>query len=272
MDKNNSNKFSAVTTFNLERHPYGIEMINSFFLNWPDEIQLTAYVENSLSLDDSTVKDKIIVKEFHDEIPEYLEFCKKYSHQKKHTDDFRFNVFRFAHKVYAILRSLQNINSRYLIWLDSDIKTHKKIPIDFFNCLINETTYMSYLGREKISIEHLSYSECGFLIFDTHHSIHKIFWENMIDMYSGGKLFKEKEWHDSYIFDQVRKKLEKKNNIKNFNICNLGLIDIEEGNNEHVFVTSVLGKYMDHKKGNRKDVKWSPELIKRVKKDQSHST
>ena len=88
----------------------------------------------------------------------------------------------------------------------------------------------------------------------------------MIDMYSGGRLFKEKEWHDSYIFDQVRKKLEKKNNIKNFNICNLGLIDIEEGNNEHVFVTSVLGKYMDHKKGNRKDVKWSPELIKRVKR------
>ena len=29
---------------------------------------------------------------------------------------------------------------------------------------------------------------------------------------------------------------------------------------------------MDHKKGNRKNVKWSPELIKRVKKDQSHST
>ena len=95
MDKNNSNKFSAVTTFNLERHPYGIEMINSFFLNWPDEIQLTAYVENSLSLDDSTVKDKIIVKEFHDEIPEYLEFCKNIV-TKKYTDDFRFNVFKIC--------------------------------------------------------------------------------------------------------------------------------------------------------------------------------
>ena len=26
------NTFSAVTTFNLEKHPYGVEMINSFLL------------------------------------------------------------------------------------------------------------------------------------------------------------------------------------------------------------------------------------------------
>ena len=79
----NNTKYSAVTTFNLEKHPYGIEMINSFFLNWPDEIQLTAYIENSLTIDSSIVKKKIIVKEYHDEIPEYLEFCKKYSQKKK---------------------------------------------------------------------------------------------------------------------------------------------------------------------------------------------
>ena len=30
-----------------------------------------------------------------------------------------------------------------------------------------------------------------------------------MNMYSGGKLFDEKEWHDSYIFDQVRRKIEK---------------------------------------------------------------
>ena len=61
---NNNHKYSAVTTFNLEKHPYGIEMINSFFLNWPDEIKLTAYIENSSTIDQSIVKKKIIVKEF----------------------------------------------------------------------------------------------------------------------------------------------------------------------------------------------------------------
>ena len=117
MDKNNSNKFSAVTTFNLERHPYGIEMINSFFLNWPDEIQLFAFVENASPIDDSKVRSKIRLVDYHEEIQEYKNFCKKFQHIEKFSDDFRFNAFRFAYKVYAILRSLKNINSRYLIWL-----------------------------------------------------------------------------------------------------------------------------------------------------------
>ena len=131
---------------------------------------------------------------------------------------------------------------------------------------------MSYLGRENISVQHLTYSECGFLIFDTHHSSHEVFWKEMMEMYSGGKLFNEKEWHDSYIFDQVRKKIEKKYNVLNLNISKLGLVDIETKTDDHVFVTSVLGEFMDHKKGNRKDVKWSPELIKRIKKDRMKLT
>lgn len=265
------NKFSAVTTFNFKIHPYGIEMINSFFVNWPDEIQLFAFVENASPIDDSKVRSKIRLVDYHEEIPEYKNFCKKFQHKEKFTDDFRFNAFRFAYKVYAISCALEKIKSRYLIWLDADIKTHKKIPLEFFDKLIKNTSYLSYLGRENISVKHLTYSECGFLIFDTHHFTHKIFWKEMMNMYSGGKLFDEKEWHDSYIFDQVRKKIEKKYNVLNFNISKLGLVNIESKNDDHVFVTSVLGEFMDHKKGDRKNVKWSPELLKRIKKDRLNS-
>ena len=42
------NLFSAVTTFNLDKHPYGVEMADSFFLNWPEEVKLTAFVEKIL--------------------------------------------------------------------------------------------------------------------------------------------------------------------------------------------------------------------------------
>ena len=86
----------------------------------------------------------------------------------------------------------------------------------------------------------------------------------MMKMYDGGDLFSEREWHDSYIFDVVRRKLEKESNIKNFDITSLGLVELN--NDNHVFISSVLGKYMDHKKGNRKDSKWSYELIYRIKK------
>lgn len=262
------NKFSAVTTFNLQKHPYGVEMINSFYANWPDEVNLIAFIENSSAIDDKLVKHKIEVKEFHDHIPEYKKFLEKFSHKEKLTDDFRFNVFRFAHKVYAISKALEEVKTKYLIWLDADIKTYKKLPLKFLETLIDEDSYLSYLGRENISLKHLNYSECGFLIFNTEHSIHKTFWKDMMKMYDGGALFFEKEWHDSYIFDVVRKNLEAKNNIKNFNISDIELVELN--NDNHVFVSSVLGKFMDHKKGHRKQTKWSYELIYRIKKERNN--
>ena len=264
----NENTFSAVTTFNIQKQPFGIEMIESFFLNWPEEIKLTAFIEGSKVIDSSKVKHKIVVKEFHDNIPEYQQFCQKYKEKIPLTDDFRFNVFRFAHKVYAIASALKNIKTKYLIWLDSDIKTHTKIPVGFLHSLVDDTYYLSYLGREDISMKHLNYSECGFLIFNTEHFIHSQFWKDMMEMYDGGELFNEREWHDSYIFDAVRKNLEISANIKNINISDMGLVDIKS--EDHVFVASVLGKFMDHKKGNRKQNKWSNELLYRIKKEKNN--
>ena len=262
------NTFSAVTTFNLKKHPFGVEMIESFFLNWPEEVKLTAFIEGSDSIDSSKVKHKIDVKEFKKFIPDYYQFCEKYKEKKPLTDDFRFNVFRFAHKVYAIASALKKVKTKYLIWLDSDIKTHKKIPISFLNTLVDDSCYLSYLGRENISVKGLNYSECGFLIFNTEHFIHSQFWKNMMEMYDNGKLFHEREWHDSYIFDVVRKNLETSDNIKNINISSMGLVDVL--NQNHVFVASILGQFMDHKKGNRKQNKWSNELLYRIKNEQNY--
>jgi hypothetical protein len=240
-------------------------MINSFFVNWPDEIKLTAFIENATSIDDSLVKHKIVIKEYHQHILDYNKFLKKYKEKQIYTDDFRFNVFRFAHKVYAISTALKNIKTKYLIWLDADIKTYKKLPFTFLNTLVNENSYLSYLGRENFSIKHVNYSECGFLIFNTEHVINTLFWIDMMRMYDDGQLFLEREWHDSYIFDVVRKNLEKTKNLKNINISDLGLV--KQKDSDHVFVLSVLGKFMDHKKGNRKSQKWSNELLARVKKE-----
>ena len=264
------NLFSAVTTFNLDKHPYGLEMVDSFFLNWPEEVKLTAFVENSARIDDAIVKHKITFKEYHQHIPKYKKFLDNFKDKEKYTDDFRFNVFRFAFKVYAIDQALKHVKTKYLIWLDADIKTYKKIPLSFLESLVGDEYYMSYLGRENNSAEHLRYSECGFLIFNTNHLIHSRFWIDMMKMYDSGELFKEKEWHDSYIFDVVRKKLEKTKNIKNFNISDMDVFNLNNqlnSNDYHVFVVSVLGKFMDHKKGNRKQFKWSRELILRVQEE-----
>ena len=94
---NKNNMFSAVTTFNLSKQPFGLEMIESFYVNWPNNITLTAFIEGSNSIDSSKVSKKIKIKDFEESIPEHKNFCIKYEHKTPLTDDFRYNVFRFAH-------------------------------------------------------------------------------------------------------------------------------------------------------------------------------
>ena len=69
-------------------------------------------------------------------------------------------------------------------------------------------------------------------------------------MYDKDLISNEKEHHDSYIWDVVRKRFEAKG-VKNHNIG-----DAKEG---HVQASSVLGPIYDHPKGNRKLSGKSPE-------------
>lgn len=70
-----------------------------------------------------------------------------------------------------------------------------------------------------------------------------------MQMYDEGELFKEKQWHDSWIFDIVRIELEKKS-LKNINICSLGLR--KDNDILNVFDNSVLGEFMNHLKGKKR--------------------
>ena len=55
-------------------------------------------------------------------------------------------------------------------------------------------------------------------------------------------LFDLPEWHDSFVYDLVRKTFESKNAFTSHDICQGEIFD-------HPFVNSILGKYMDHMKG-----------------------
>ena len=154
-------------------------------------------------------------------------------------------------------------SSDFLVWLDADIKTAKPISLTFLNKLIDKQKYMSYLGRSHVKKENVRYSETGFIIFNKNHPMHNIFWSKIDKMYDGGELFKLKDWTDSFMFDEVRMILEEEKGIQNINISDFGIKNV--GNESHVFIASILGDYMDHKKGDRKNKKWSPEFINRFK-------
>ena len=237
-------------------------MLESYYKFWPNSCLMYTFLENFSNLDDKKVKNKIKILDFHKVIPEYKTFCKKYA-DKNRTDNYRYDAFKFAHKIFAINKAISLCKTKYLIWLDADIKTFKKIDYDFLEMLVKPNFYMSYLGREHISKLKNRYSETGFMIFDLEHELHEKFWSFVIGMYLSGELFNLDEWTDSWVLDHVRKEIEKNYNLKNLNISDLGLKQV--GNESHVFVASILGDYMDHKKGPRKTIKWSREFVNRYK-------
>ena len=76
-------------------------------------------------------------------------------------------------------KALSLTSSDFLIWLDADIKTVKPISEKFLLQLTDKQKYMSYLGRSHVKKENVRYSENGFTIFNTKHSLHSFFWKKL---------------------------------------------------------------------------------------------
>jgi len=245
-------KFAVVTTFNKDGFEIsGKKMIESFDKFWSKDILLNVYYED-MSQPKLRCSDRVIFYSFNDEVEKWYKFKEKFFFKELIKPDntsrssYIYSASKFAHKVYAMQKQIEKKDCDHLIWLDSDTVTYKKVDASFLNSLINEESYLTYLGRDHLNF----HSETGFMIFNTKNKFHEIFWDKMMKMYDEGELFKEKEWHDCWIFDAVRKDLEK-NSLKNINICLLGLSKTDP-NRYHVFDNSVLGEYMLHFKGNKK--------------------
>ena len=151
---------------------------------------------------------------------------------------FKMHASRFCHKIFALDQHMggqlkwPDKAGSYVGWIDADTVVHTEIEEGFFDSLVDEDTYMSYLARTE------RHSECGFLLFNTDHWMHPMYWKDMTSMFYNFKLIYEKEWHDSYLFDVVRKTFDHDAFKK--------IHEIDKGD---VFGQSVLGQYMTHYKG-----------------------
>jgi hypothetical protein len=151
--------------------------------------------------------------------------------------NFKFDAVKFANKVFAYCNQARRAEARYLVWLDADTVTVRPVPCDFIPSLGSE--FLLYLGRRY------THSECGFMRFDMGHPHAAEFFRVMQAMYETGEVYTLNEWHDSLVFDTVRSVL-----------CAAGLIDAVSiasfDVSRHPFLNSVLGKYMDHLKGEKR--------------------
>lgn len=249
-------KYTVVTTFNQQGlEIYGQRMIDTFQQFWPDTVDLVVYTENCTPrISKSNVRqvDLLAVSEScrafvarHQNNPEANGGPGPHNQniwsEKK---SFKWQAVRFSYKVFAVHHAVNNIASDWIIWIDADSHTHSAVPVSFLDSVCPTDYVCSYLGRTD-----RYHSECGWVAYNMQNNKGQEFVNYFADLYILDKIFDYPEWHDSFIWDVVRKHFRDNHSEKFYN---LNPEPDTKGLAGHPFINSELGRYMDHKKGDRK--------------------
>jgi hypothetical protein len=245
-------KFAVVTTFNKAgMESYGQRMIDSFAENWPKEVTLHVYAENCNPILKSEniiikniqeVKDLNKFKERWKDIPKANGVCpwperRPRDYHKK----FKWDAVRFSHKVYSIFDCAKSVDADVLIWMDGDTFCHSPITLEKISQLIPETVDIGYLGRGR------KWPECGLYSMALRRKGTQKFLKAFKQAYDDAEagIFTMAEWHDSFVFEEIRKS----SNPSTIN-WSAGIVNGEG----HPLINTEWGAFLDHLKGERKTV------------------
>ena len=115
--------------------------------------------------------------------------------------NFRYDAFRFSKKVFAIDYVARNwITGGKLFWIDMDVVTFADISVSMLHRLLPPEKALCCLDRGQY------HSECGFVGYNLDHQQGMPFVKAFAELYASDKVFKLQEWHDSWVFDWLRRK------------------------------------------------------------------
>ena len=245
-------KYTVISTFNESGYKqYGQRMIQTFLKTWPQEVTLVIYAENctvtetapNLVVRDIAIVDALTVfKEAWRDVPRANGDVTNDPVRSRRRDagkGFKWDAVRFAHKTYSIFHCARTVSSDWLIWMDADTVCHSAITLKDLDRLCPPDRDLCFLGRQG------KYSECGLYAMNLNTVNTKTFLQRFQRMYDDADngIFKLDEWHDSFVFDAVRK------------LSVLDELDWSQGivtGEGHPLINSAWGAYLDHLKGKRK--------------------
>lgn len=263
-------KYTVITTFNESGYKkYGQRMIQTFLQTWPQAVTLVVYAEDcavsetapNLVVHDIAIADALTTfKTAWAAVPRANGDVSNDPVRSKRKDSgkgFKWDAVRFAHKVYSIFHCARSISTDWLIWMDADTVCHSTITLEDLDRLCSPDRDLCFLGRQG------KYSECGLYAMNLTRPNTKTFLQKFQRMYDDAEqgIFTLKEWHDSYVFDDVRKQ------------CVLNELDWSghlitgEG---HPLINSEWGAYLDHLKGARKDMGRSKRVDLKVPRTEAY--
>ena len=166
----------------------------------------------------------------------------------------------FANKVFCVVNAVRNSQDYdYVVWIDGDTFSFRPIPMDFFEKLLPQDTMLTYLGRENPKLnDGGKYPECGFVGYNLTNKHTQRFVKELRNTYEQDLLFNEKQWHDSYVWNEVRKRT----------LNGQPQMDLTGRRKDgHVWPESKIAPYTAHLKGKRKKDAGVDERDKEINKE-----
>lgn len=245
-----------VTSFSeAGRKQYGMDMLHSWAAK--SDFDIAVFLEDS-KVEDCVIAENItyyelepLILSMHDfEMYRIINNAITSGRQdivRQLTTDYRWQGNKFARKVYAVTDERLRVNKDWLIWIDADTVVNKVLQDNFINEVLDpaEDCCCVYLGRKN-----WHHSECGFVAYNLNAGGAR-FLDEFENMYTSFDYLTLDEWHDSYVFDVVRKSMEEEG-YKFYDLSmgkDLGSPKKNGNSALHIWPHTVLGKYLEHNKG-----------------------
>ena len=237
--------YAVVTSFSQQGYQlYGERFLKTYRQYWPSDVPLIVYHEGTSLPSWCEARNLFAIKDCRDFITRHennlavqgrLEIKDKIPWKPKCRKDgynFRYDAYKFSRKIFALADAFKNTSIQKIYWLDADVLTYRSVPVSLLEILLPRHYALCYLRRW------LHYhSECGFVGYNLQHRSTLEFMHRFAQLYASDEFMSYKEWHDSFIFDQLRYKMH----IKSYPLKAKHMND--------VFNTSMIGQYMSHLKG-----------------------
>lgn len=226
-------KIKIVSTFSDKGfEEYGKNFVETCKRFIDPSIEVVLYVDNAEIKPTRNVK----VLKLEPSIPELTEFKNRNSYRTGFKD-FRWDGVRFAYKSYVMCHASKDPNTDILIWLDADAELLRDITPDYLLKFLPSEYFVGYLGRKGAP-------ETGFLIFNLRHPGARTFFDKYEWYYNSDELYKLEQYHDAWVFQELKNELEANGTFKSVSIT-------KPGEMKHPF-NGTFKDYMVHYKGESK--------------------
>jgi len=256
---------TVVTTFHkpgLEQ--YGQRFLDSFAQRVDKKIKLLVYAESCQPINPDP--DQIKIFDQFEALPKLNQFKSTWGNVPKANGippedikarrprdwhkEFKWHAIRFANKVYAVFDACQR-SQDWCVWMDADTFVHSDWSYDDFKKQLPDDVWLTYVGRGKGS---QTWPECGFYGMNLRDPVCKLFLEEFERMYEDAEngIFTLEEWHDSYVFGDILARYKARDpNVLDYS-AEMYLKEAKTGGGGHPLINGVLGTWLDHMKGVRK--------------------